>query len=61
MVVLADDDDLPPRGLGLGDKSLDVPQITGRRGTSEELQKVADDVLREAYALGGQAVGGAPL
>ena len=38
-----------------------VPQITGRRGTSEELQKVADDVLREAYALGGQAVGGAPL
>ena len=33
-----------------------VPQITGRRGTSEELQKVADDVLREAYALGGQAV-----
>ena len=38
-----------------------VPQITGRRGTTEELQKVADDVLREAYALGGQAVGGAPL
>lgn len=38
-----------------------VPQITGRRGTSEELQKIADDVLREAYALGGQAVGGAPL
>ena len=38
-----------------------VPQIVGRRGTSEELQKIADDVLREAYALGGQAVGGAPL
>lgn len=37
------------------------PQITGRRGTSEELQKVADDVLREAYALGGQRVGGQPL
>ena len=38
-----------------------VPKITGRRGTSEELQRIADDVLREAYALGGQAVGGAPL
>ena len=38
-----------------------VPQITGRRGTSEDLQRIADDVLREAYALGGQAVGGAPL
>ena len=38
-----------------------VPQIVGQRGTSEELQKIADDVLREAYALGGQAVGGAPL
>ena len=38
-----------------------VPNIAGRRGTSEELQKVADDVLREAYALGGQAVGGTPL
>jgi len=38
-----------------------IPQITGRRGTSEELQRIADDVLREAYALGGQAVGGAPL
>lgn len=38
-----------------------VPKITGRRGTSKELQRIADDVLREAYALGGQAVGGAPL
>ena len=38
-----------------------IPQITGRRGTSEELQKIADDVLRAAYALGGQSVGGAPL
>ena len=35
-----------------------VPQITGRRGTSEEMQKIADDILREAYALGGQSVGG---
>ena len=38
-----------------------IPKITGRRGTSEELQKIADDVLRAAYALGGQSVGGAPL
>jgi 1-acyl-sn-glycerol-3-phosphate acyltransferase len=36
-------------------------QITGRRGTSEEMQKIADGVLEAAYALGGQAVGGAPL
>jgi 1-acyl-sn-glycerol-3-phosphate acyltransferase len=35
--------------------------ITGRRGTSEEMQKIADGVLEAAYALGGQAVGGAPL
>lgn len=34
---------------------------TGRRGTSEEMQKIADDVLAAAYALGGQAVGGTPL
>ena len=37
------------------------PQYTGRRGTSEEMQKIADEVLAAAYALGGQAVGGAPL
>ena len=34
---------------------------TGRRGTAEEMQRIADDLLREAYALGGQAVGGLPL
>ena len=38
-----------------------VPQISGRKGTSEELQKIADDILREAYALGGQSVGGGVL
>ena len=37
------------------------PHYTGRRGTSEEMQKIADDVLTAAYALGGQAVGGKPL
>lgn len=34
---------------------------TGRRGTAEEMQKIADDLLEAAYALGGQAVGGKPL
>lgn len=34
---------------------------TGRRGTAEEMQKIADGVLETAYALGGQAVGGKPL
>lgn len=38
-----------------------IPRITGRHGTADEIQKIADDVLAEAYALGGQAVGGAPL
>ena len=38
-----------------------VPVYTGRRGTSEEMQRIADDILREAYALGGQQVGGKPL
>lgn len=38
-----------------------TPTVSGRRGTSEELQKIADDVLREAYALGGQSVGGGAL
>lgn len=37
------------------------PVYTGRHGTSEEMQKIADDILEEAYALGGQAVGGKPL
>ena len=37
------------------------PRYTGRRGTSEEMQKIADDILEAAYALGGQAVGGKPL
>ena len=34
---------------------------TGRHGTAEEMQKIADDVLAAAYALGGQKVGGEPL
>lgn len=37
------------------------PVYTGRHGTAEEMQKIADDLLEAAYALGGQAVGGAPL
>ncbi len=37
------------------------PTYTGRHGTSEEMQQIADEVLRQAYALGGQAVGGKPL
>jgi len=37
------------------------PVYTGRHGTSEEMQKIADDILEKAYALGGQAVGGKPL
>lgn len=37
------------------------PHYTGRRGTSEEMRKIADDILEAAYALGGQAVGGKPL
>ena len=37
------------------------PVYTGRRGTAEEMQKIADDILEAAYALGGQAVGGKPL
>lgn len=36
------------------------PQITGR-GTPEEFQNVADDLLAAAYALGNQTVGGKPL
>ena len=38
-----------------------IPVYTGRHGTSEEMQKIADDILAEAYALGGQTVGGGPL
>ena len=38
-----------------------APVYTGRRGTAEEMQKIADDILEAAYALGGQAVGGRPL
>ncbi len=37
------------------------PHYTGRRGTSDEMQKIADDILAAAYALGGQAVGVKPL
>ncbi len=37
------------------------PHYTGRHGTAEEIQKIADELLEQAYALGGQAVGGAPL
>ena len=37
------------------------PAYTGRHGTSEEMQKIADGILVQAYALGGQAVGGTPL
>lgn len=38
-----------------------TPVYTGRHGTSEEMQKIANDILAAAYALGGQAVGGKPL
>ena len=38
-----------------------IPVYTGRHGTSEEMQKIADKILAEAYALGGQTVGGEPL
>ena len=38
-----------------------TPVYTGHHGTSEERQKIADDILAAAYALGGQAVGGKPL
>jgi 1-acyl-sn-glycerol-3-phosphate acyltransferase len=33
----------------------------GRRASAEEMQAAADEMLVQAYALGGQAVGGAPL
>lgn len=34
---------------------------TGRHGTAEEQQRIANEVLVQAYALGGQALGGKPL
>ena len=37
------------------------PVYTGRHGTSEEMQKIADDLLARAYALGGKKVGGETL
>ncbi len=37
------------------------PVYTGRNGTAEEMQAIADRILKEAYALGGCAVGGKPL
>ena len=38
-----------------------IPSYSGRHGTAEEMQKIADEILTAAYALGGQAVGGVPL
>lgn len=38
-----------------------IPRYTGRRGTAEELQAAADEMLIQSYALGGQQVGGTPL
>jgi len=38
-----------------------TPAVSGRRGTAEEMQQIADEILRSAYALGNQAVGGKPL
>ena len=37
------------------------PVYTGRHGTSEEMQTIADGLLAAAYALGGQRVGGEPV
>lgn len=31
-----------------------TPVYTGRHGTAEEMQTIADDLLREAYTLGGK-------
>ena len=33
-----------------------TPVYTGRHGTSEEMQDIADEVLRRAYALGGETL-----
>lgn len=38
-----------------------TPQVSGRHGTPEEYQVIADEMLRRIYALGGQQVGGKPL
>ena len=38
-----------------------TPVYTGRHGTAEEMQRIADEILKTAYALGGQEVGGKPL
>lgn len=38
-----------------------TPVYTGRHGTAEEMQTIADEILAAAYALGGQTVGGEPL
>ena len=38
-----------------------VPRYSGRRGTAEEMQTAADEMLIASYALGGQKVGGQPL
>lgn len=38
-----------------------IPRYSGRKGTAEEMQTAADEMLAAAYALGGQKVGGAPL
>lgn len=38
-----------------------MPEVSGRHGTPEEYQEIAGEVLRRAYALGGQQVGGKPL
>ena len=35
-----------------------VPQVQSRRGSAEEFQEIADEVLRRTYALGGEKVGG---
>ena len=37
------------------------PVISGRHGTGEEMQKIADDLLAEAYRLGGKNEGSAAL
>lgn len=37
------------------------PEVSGRHGTPEEYQAIASEMLRRAYALGGQQVGGKPL
>ena len=37
------------------------PVYSGRHGTSEELEQIAQDMLAQAYALGGEKVGEAPV